>query len=93
MAGERDAPRGTQRLPVGVPVAVFALGRRVEPRLLRLYEDVPVVTVSESTRDDLCRLGLRNVRVIPIGRDEPPDLNGVEKEAVPTFLFVESSWT
>ena len=47
-----------------------------------------MVTVSESTRDDLCRLGLRNVRVIPIGRDEPPDLNGVEREVTPTFLFV-----
>lgn len=71
-----------------MPRPLAALGRRVEPRLLGLYEDVPVLTVSESTRDDLCRLGLRNVRVIPIGRDEPPDLNGVEKEDVPTFLFV-----
>jgi len=64
------------------------IGRWVEPRLLGLYEDAPVVTISESTRDDLYRLGLRNVRVIPIGRDEPPYLNGVEKENVPTFLFV-----
>jgi glycosyltransferase involved in cell wall biosynthesis/O-antigen/teichoic acid export membrane protein len=71
-----------------VPRPLAAIGRRLEPKLLRLYEDVPVVTVSESTRDDLCRLGLRNVRVIPIGRDEPPDLNGVEKEDFPTFLFV-----
>ncbi len=71
---------------VSKPLA--AIGRRVEPRLLGLYKEVPVVTISESTRDDLCRLGLRDVRVIPIGRDEPPDLNGVEKEKVPTFLFV-----
>jgi glycosyltransferase involved in cell wall biosynthesis/O-antigen/teichoic acid export membrane protein len=71
-----------------MPRPMAALGRRVEPRLLRLYEDALVVTVSESTRDDLCRLGLQNVRVIPIGRDEPPDLNGVAKEDVPTFLFV-----
>src|SRR5439155_12686880 len=71
-----------------MPRPLAAIGRRVEPRLLRLYEDAPVVTVSESTRDDLCRLGLRNVHVVPIGRDEPPDLNNVEKEDDPTFLFV-----
>jgi glycosyltransferase involved in cell wall biosynthesis len=71
-----------------MPRPLAAIGRRIEPRLLGLYEDAPVVTVSESTRDDLCRLGLRNVRVIPIGRDEPPDLSGIEKEDVPTFLFV-----
>jgi glycosyltransferase involved in cell wall biosynthesis/O-antigen/teichoic acid export membrane protein len=71
-----------------VPRPLAAIGRRLEPRLLRLYEEVPVVTVSESTRGDLHRLGLRNVHVVPVGLEEPPDLNGVEKEAVPTFLFV-----
>jgi glycosyltransferase involved in cell wall biosynthesis len=65
-----------------------AIGRRLEPRLLGLYEDVPVVTVSESTRGDLRRLGLRNVHVVPVGLEKPPDLNGVRKEDVPTFLFV-----
>jgi glycosyltransferase involved in cell wall biosynthesis len=64
------------------------MGRRLEPRLLALYEDVPVVTVSESTRSDLQQLGLRNVHVVPVGLEEPPDLSGVEKEDVPTFLFV-----
>lgn len=67
---------------------VATVGRWLEPRLLRLYADVPVVSVSESTRRDLLALGLRNVEVIPNGRDDPPKLDGVEKEPVPTFLFV-----
>ena len=71
-----------------VPRPLAAIGRRLESRLLGLYEDVPVVTVSESTRGDLQRLGLRNVHVVPMGLEEPPDLNGVRKEDVPTFLFV-----
>lgn len=75
-------------LDAEVPKPLAVLGRRLEPRSLRLYADVPVVTVSESTRRDLLALGLRNVAVIPNGRDEPPDLNGIAKEPVPTFLFV-----
>jgi glycosyltransferase involved in cell wall biosynthesis len=64
------------------------LGRRVERGLLRPYRDVPVAAVSNSTRDDLLQLGIANVTVVPPGRDEPPDLHGLEKERVPTFLFV-----
>jgi glycosyltransferase involved in cell wall biosynthesis/O-antigen/teichoic acid export membrane protein len=64
------------------------LGRRVERGLLRPYRDVPVAAVSNSTRDDLLQLGLTNVTVVPPGRDEPPDVHGLEKEPVPTFLFV-----
>jgi glycosyltransferase involved in cell wall biosynthesis len=64
------------------------LGRRIERGLLRPYRDVPVAAVSRSTRDDLLQLGLTNVTVVPPGRDEPPELHGLEKEPVPTFLFV-----
>lgn len=70
-----------------LPAPLAALGKRLEPRMLGLYEDVPVVTVSESTREDLLNLGLRKVHIIPNGRDNPPTLR-VEKEAVPTVLFV-----
>ena len=41
-------------------------------------------TGSESTRDDLRCLGLQNVMIIPEGRDQPPDFNGMPKESVPT---------
>jgi glycosyltransferase involved in cell wall biosynthesis/O-antigen/teichoic acid export membrane protein len=66
---------------------VAAVGRRLEARLLSLYRDAPVVTVSTSTAQDLQRHGFRNVRLVPEGRDI--SLAGIgEKEARPTFLFV-----
>jgi glycosyltransferase involved in cell wall biosynthesis/O-antigen/teichoic acid export membrane protein len=71
-----------------IPRPLAALGRWIEPRLLRLYSDVPFVTVSESTEHDLHHLGLNSISVVPQGRDEPPDLNGIAKESVPTLLFV-----
>jgi glycosyltransferase involved in cell wall biosynthesis/O-antigen/teichoic acid export membrane protein len=71
-----------------LPRPLATLGRWLEPRALRLYRDVPVVTVSDSTKADLHRLGLDQVLVIPDGRDEPPALDGITKEAEPTLLFV-----
>ena len=65
-----------------------SLGRRIERGLLQPYRDVPVAAVSSSTREDLMQCGLTNVTVVPPGRDEPPELHGLEKEPVPTFLFV-----
>jgi glycosyltransferase involved in cell wall biosynthesis/O-antigen/teichoic acid export membrane protein len=71
-----------------LPRPMARIGRRVERALLRLYRDVPAVAVSESTRSDLLRLGFSDVRVVPPGRDEPPDVRDLAKEPVPTFLFV-----
>ena len=48
------------------PIAV--LGRYLlEPAWLRAYRDVPVVTVSESSRESLAEYGLRRVTVVPEG--------------------------
>ncbi len=71
-----------------LPRPVAALGRWVEPRLLRLYRDLPVVTVSDSTRRDLEALGLSRVRVVHGGLDAPPLAPAADKEPAPTFLFV-----
>ena len=70
-----------------LPKPVAAVGRAVESRLLRLYEDVPVVTISESSRRDLEDVGIRDVSVVAVGCDDPPNLGDVDKEPVPTFLF------
>jgi glycosyltransferase involved in cell wall biosynthesis/O-antigen/teichoic acid export membrane protein len=75
-------------LDAELPRPLAAVGRWLEPRALRLYRDVPVVTVSNSTKEDLDRIGLEHVSVIPDGLDEPPALNGVTKEDRPTLLFV-----
>ena len=68
------------------PIAV--VGRYLlEPLWLRAYRDVPVVTVSESSRESLAQYGLRRVTVVPEGwvpAFPPP----VEKESVPTVVFI-----
>jgi glycosyltransferase involved in cell wall biosynthesis/O-antigen/teichoic acid export membrane protein len=71
-----------------VPRPLAMVGRRVEPRLLRMYRNVPVATVSGSTMADLGRLGFRDVRVVLEGRDEAPPVGHLSKEGVPTFAFV-----
>jgi glycosyltransferase involved in cell wall biosynthesis/O-antigen/teichoic acid export membrane protein len=72
-----------------LPKPLAWLGRRIERGMFRLYRDVPVAAVSNSTRDDLVRLGLNDVTVVAPGRDEPPEgIQTVPKESVPTFLFV-----
>jgi glycosyltransferase involved in cell wall biosynthesis len=59
----------------------------LEPWWLRAYRDVPVVTVSESSRESLAQYGLRRVTVVPEGW--VPSVPGpVEKEQVPTVVFV-----
>ena len=70
-----------------LPRPMAHVGRRVERTLLRLYRDVPAVAVSESTRSDLLGLGFSDVRVVPPGREEPPDVRDLPKAPVPTFLF------
>jgi glycosyltransferase involved in cell wall biosynthesis/O-antigen/teichoic acid export membrane protein len=74
-------------LDAEVPRPVAALGRRIEPAVIRLYQDVPVVTVSPSTERDLRKIGLRHVSAIPLGCDAPRTIVG-PKEKIPTFLFV-----
>jgi glycosyltransferase involved in cell wall biosynthesis/O-antigen/teichoic acid export membrane protein len=71
-----------------LPRPMAHVGRRVERTLLQLYREAAVVAVSESTRADLVDLGFSNVRVVPPGLDEPPDVRDLPKEPAPTFLFV-----
>jgi glycosyltransferase involved in cell wall biosynthesis len=60
----------------------------LEDRWLRSYVDVPTVTVSESTRQDLLELGFRKVFVVPEGLNFTP-LNEVpEKEKYPVVIYV-----
>ncbi|MHB8289371.1 MAG: glycosyltransferase family 4 protein [Acidimicrobiales bacterium] len=73
------------------PVAL--LGRYVlEPRWLAAYRDVPVMTVSESSRASLAEYGLSNITVVPEGFTEPPEfagLNGARplREGRPTLVW------
>ena len=75
-----------------LPWPLSWLGRHVlEPRWLAAYRDVPVVTVSESSRSALEAYGLRHVAVVPEGQlsalEQTYDAPAV-REAVPTVVFV-----
>lgn len=59
----------------------------LEPRWLRAYRDVPVLTISESSRRSLLAYGLPDVRVISVGVNLPEPMPDAKKETVPTVLF------
>jgi glycosyltransferase involved in cell wall biosynthesis/O-antigen/teichoic acid export membrane protein len=70
------------------PWPISVIGRYLlEPAWLRAYRDVPVVTVSESSRKSLAEYGLRRVTVVPEGW-EPARPVPVKKESVPTVVFI-----
>jgi len=60
----------------------------LEKRWLRNYVDVPTVTVSESTRQDLLDLGFREVFVVPEGLNFNPLDEIPEKESYPVVAYV-----
>jgi glycosyltransferase involved in cell wall biosynthesis len=54
------------------PLPVAVIGFVSEPVYLRAYRRVPVLTISDSTRDDLRRMGLRGrIDVMPMAVDTP----------------------
>lgn len=60
----------------------------MEKMWLSNYRDVPMVTVSESTKEDLERMGMNDIHIIPEGQDVHPLDAPVEKEKNPTLIFV-----
>lgn len=59
----------------------------VEQILLRLYRNVPSVTVSNSTLTDLKAMGFRDVRVVMNALKNKPLGDVPQKEDLPTLLF------
>ena len=71
------------------PWPVALVGRYLlEPYWLRQYGDVPMITVSESSRLSLEQYGVRHVAVVPQGCDELYTFRNVPREAAPTVVFV-----
>ena len=60
----------------------------LEDRWLKNYVDIPTITVSQSTRQDLIELGFKNVTIIPEGLSIKPLSVVAEKEDEPTLIFV-----
>ncbi|MEO6653673.1 MAG: glycosyltransferase family 4 protein [Ilumatobacteraceae bacterium] len=70
------------------PFPVALAGRYLfEPRWLREYRDVPVMTISESSAGSLRQYGIKNTTVLPIGAD-PTENPRVESAPHPTMLFL-----
>lgn len=65
-----------------------AIGFVAEPRYLRRYRHVPVLTVSPSTRNDLRQLGFEgSICILPEGLEPITELH-VDRLSVPAFLYV-----
>jgi glycosyltransferase involved in cell wall biosynthesis len=60
----------------------------LEDRWLRNYVDIPTVTVSESTKQDLSSLGFKRVFVVPEGLNFEPLKEVPEKESFPVVVYV-----
>jgi glycosyltransferase involved in cell wall biosynthesis len=77
------------------PQPISTLGYLLEPLYLRLLRrNLPVITVSESTRQDLIRTGYNpaNIRIIPeaISTEPVADLDTATKYSQPTLLSLGS---
>lgn len=71
-----------------MPLPIAVAGRFwLERRWLRDYADVPVATVSQSSRASLADYGLRDLTVVPEGFT-PQTTAPVQKEDRPTVIFV-----
>jgi glycosyltransferase involved in cell wall biosynthesis len=60
----------------------------LENRWLRNYADVPMVTVSESTQQELVKLGFNRVYIVPEGLNFEPLRRVPEKVRHPVVVFV-----
>jgi glycosyltransferase involved in cell wall biosynthesis len=71
-----------------MPLPIALLGRLVlEPMWLRKYRNVRTLTVSKSSLRTLTEAGLRDVRLVPVGRGCAVNGN-VVKERLPTIIVV-----
>jgi glycosyltransferase involved in cell wall biosynthesis len=60
----------------------------LEKKWLSYYKDIPTVTVSNSSRQDIQSLGFKYVTVVPEGLSIKPLNELVEKESDPTVIFI-----
>ncbi len=67
---------------------ISSIGYAAEPLYLRTYRNTPVLTISESTRDDLRGLGfVAPVTILPIGLEPIVPPKGAKADEV-TFVYV-----
>lgn len=69
------------------PFPINKFGRLLEKICFLFYKDIPFMTVSESTKSDLKKLGIKNIYVIRNGFTFMP-IQPVDKEDIPVFIFI-----
>ena len=72
-----------------MPFPINWIGYHIlEDRWLANYIDIPTITISQSSENDLVDLGFKNITIIPMGINFKP-LSGIpEKEKELTLIFV-----
>lgn len=71
------------------PFPVNVLGRYLlEERWLRPYQNIPTITISQSTKADLLALGFSDVTVVRPGLSVPPLREVPKKAQRPTIIYV-----
>lgn len=72
------------------PLPLAAIGYLLEPFFIKAYKKCRVLTISQSTRQDLMGLGLKEqeIHIIPMGIDFRPLAFAPEKKDKPTILYV-----
>jgi len=68
------------------PISLF--GFLLEPLYLQIYRKTPTIAMSPSTKNDLVKLGFKNVTTIPEAIDEKPIGKLPKKPKNPSLLFV-----
>lgn len=64
------------------------VGYFLEPLYLQLYRNIPTITVSDSTKSDLLKLGFKKIHLVPEGIDFKPLEKVPKKEKNPTLIYV-----
>jgi len=70
------------------PFPLSFFGYMLENSWLKMYSRIPTITVSDSTKNDLIRLGFENVFVVPNGINVQLLEKLPEKAEKPTILFL-----
>lgn len=72
------------------PFPFNKIGKAVENNYFRLYKNIPFLTISPSTKEDLIQVGLKPdvVTVLPMGISVPKNIPNLKKEKTPTIIFV-----
>lgn len=72
------------------PYPFNILGKAIEKNYFRYYKNIPFLTISPSTKNDLQKFGVNsdNITVLPMGINLPKKLPSCKKEKNLTLVFV-----